>query len=181
MEICSFDPSGSLLAVAGRRGYVHIVDWKSGGASGQVIGSVKMNSGVKAVWWDRGGSTALGSTGGNTITERPRLVSLGEDAEVYIWDVGERRCVRRWKDDGALGSRVMCGDAAGRYLGIGCVIVSLDHIQVIEISADSSSSREQPHNSNDTASHPELRPDRSLDSCNLSVPGQTPPGCCPGI
>lgn len=104
MEICAFDPTGEVLAVAGRRGYVHLVDWRSG--SGQVIGSVKMNAGVKSVWWTRGSG-------------RSELMSLGEDAEVYVWDVGEKRCVRRWKDDGGYGSHIISGDRTGQYLGIG--------------------------------------------------------------
>ncbi|OBZ79573.1 putative U3 small nucleolar RNA-associated protein 18 [Grifola frondosa] len=100
MEVCAFDPSGSVLAVAGRRGHVHLVDWRAGG--GQVVGSVKMNAGVQSLWWSG-----------------DELMSLGEDAEVYVWDVGERRCVRRWKDDGGFGSRLLAGDGAGKYLAIG--------------------------------------------------------------
>ncbi|KAI0063229.1 WD40 repeat-like protein [Artomyces pyxidatus] len=106
MEISAFDSSGEVLAIAGRRGYVHLVDWKSG--TGQVVGSVKANTAVKALWWTRG----PGSNG-------RELMTLGEDAEVYLWDVGERRCVRRWKDDGGFGSRVLSGDRAGSYLAVG--------------------------------------------------------------
>jgi len=104
MDICAFSPTGDVLAVAGRRGYVHLVDWRSGAA--QVIGSVKMNSAVKSLWWTRG---PAGS----------ELMTLGEDAEVYTWDVGERRCVHRWKDDGGYGSVVMSGDNNGKYLSVG--------------------------------------------------------------
>ncbi|TFY78978.1 hypothetical protein EWM64_g5036 [Hericium alpestre] len=46
-------------------------------------------------------------------------MALGEDAEVYVWDVGERRCVRRWKDEGGFGSRVLSGDLGGNYLAVG--------------------------------------------------------------
>ncbi|KAI0761625.1 WD40-repeat-containing domain protein [Trametes elegans] len=102
MEICAFDPTGSVLAVAGRRGHVHLVDWRAGG--GQVVGSVKMNSAVKSVWW-------FGE----------ELLSLGEDSEVYVWDVGQRRCTRRWKDDGAYGSQLLTGDKSGKYLATGYV------------------------------------------------------------
>lgn len=111
MEHCAFDPSGSVLAVAGRRGYVHLIDWRSGSA--QVFGSVKMNAGVQSLWWNR-------SPGSDASSE---LMTLGSDAEVYVWNVGERRCVKRWREEGGYGTTVMSGDANGRYLSIGCVDV----------------------------------------------------------
>ncbi|HEV7736564.1 MAG TPA: hypothetical protein VGO47_04230, partial [Chlamydiales bacterium] len=49
MENCAFNSTGDILAVAGRRGYIHIVDWRRGG--GQVVAEVKTNSGVKDLWW----------------------------------------------------------------------------------------------------------------------------------
>ena len=100
MEVAAFNPSGDVLAVAGRRGYVHLVDWRAG--SGQVVASVKGNATAKSMWWS-----------GN------QLMTLGEDAEVYIWDVGERRCLRRWKDDGGFGASVMTGDRPSSYLAVG--------------------------------------------------------------
>ncbi|KAI0367456.1 hypothetical protein BV20DRAFT_950183 [Pilatotrama ljubarskyi] len=102
MEICAFDHTGSVLAVAGRRGHVHLVDWRAGG--GQVVGSVKMNTGAKSLWWSG-----------------EELMTLGEDSEVYVWDVGERRCIRRWKDDGGYGSQLLTGDRARKYLAVGSV------------------------------------------------------------
>ena len=109
MSTCAFSPTGDILAVAGRRGHIHLVDWNSG--AGQVVASLKMNAGVKSLWWSRGNS------GG----DRQELLTLGENSEVYVWDVGERRCVRRWRDDGEFGSAVMTGDPAGKYLAIGYV------------------------------------------------------------
>ncbi|KAL1952375.1 hypothetical protein VTO73DRAFT_1524 [Trametes versicolor] len=100
MEVCAFDSTGSVLAVAGRRGHVHLVDWRAGG--GQVVGSVKMNSGAKSLWWSG-----------------DELLTLGEDSEVYVWDVGQRRCIRRWKDDGGYGSQLLAGDRARKYLATG--------------------------------------------------------------
>ena len=82
MEHCAFDPSGSVLAVAGRRGYVHLIDWRSGAA--QVVGSVKMNSGVQSLWWNR-------HSGSDASSE---LMTLGADAE-------------RWR-------KVMCETMEGR-------------------------------------------------------------------
>ncbi|KAJ7056545.1 WD40-repeat-containing domain protein [Mycena amicta] len=103
MEITSFDSRGEILAVAGRGGNIHLVDWKSG--AGQVIGDLKCGASVRSLWW--------GNEDGN-------LVALTNDSEVYVWDVGQRRCVRRWKDDGGFrGSvRTMAGTSKG-WLGIG--------------------------------------------------------------
>ncbi|KAF8272408.1 WD40-repeat-containing domain protein, partial [Lactarius quietus] len=102
METCAFNPGGDVLAVAGRRGYVHLVDWRTGG--GQAVGSVKANTGVRALWW---------------LPNGRELMTLGEDAETYLWDIGTRRCVHRWRDDGGFGSRVLVGDRSGNYVAIG--------------------------------------------------------------
>lgn len=101
METCAFSHTGDTLAVGGRRGYIHIVDWRRGG--GQVVGSVKMNAAVKDLGW----------------TEEGNLMGLGEDAEVYLWSVGEKRCIRRWKDDGGFGSMNMSVARGNAYLAIG--------------------------------------------------------------
>jgi U3 small nucleolar RNA-associated protein 18 len=102
METCAFNTGGDILAVAGRRGYVHLVDWRTGG--GQAVGSVKANTSVRALWW---------------LPNGRELLTLGEDAEAYLWDIGTRRCVHRWKDDGGFGSRILVGDCSGNYVAIG--------------------------------------------------------------
>ena len=63
----TFSPTGDILAVTGRRGYIHVVDWKGGASEGQVIGNVKANSSVKSMRWNNQGE----------------LLSLSEDSEVY--------------------------------------------------------------------------------------------------
>ena len=80
-----------------------MVDWKTGAPGSQVIGSVKMNSNVKSIWWNNQGE----------------LLGLGEDSEVYVWDVAARRCIRRWKDDGGYGSKLITGDRSNRYFATG--------------------------------------------------------------
>jgi U3 small nucleolar RNA-associated protein 18 len=118
MEITAFSPyTGDILAVAGRGGYVHLVDWKSG--AGQVVGSLKCGGGgggVRALWWapESSSSNVLGSTGARGSGHN-HLAVLSGDAEVYLWDVGERRCVRRWKDEGGFrgAGKIMAGSAAG--------------------------------------------------------------------
>ncbi|KAK7056381.1 U3 snoRNP protein [Paramarasmius palmivorus] len=132
MDISSFSPTGEVLAVAGRGGYVHLVDWKasatSGGGAGQVIGSLKCSAGggpsgggVKGLWWVP--PTLLPSKEDGDA--RTHLAVLTGDSEVYIWDVAERRCVRKWKDEGGYrgATRVFAGSVApaprGGLLSIG--------------------------------------------------------------
>ncbi|KAJ7746592.1 WD40-repeat-containing domain protein [Mycena metata] len=106
MEITSFNPSGEILAIAGRGGNIHLLDWKSG--AGQVVADLKCGASVKALWW-----TGAGTDGGE-------LAALTNDSEVFLWDVGERRCVRRWKDEGGFrgAGRAMTGSAKG-WLAVG--------------------------------------------------------------
>ena len=133
----AFSPNtGSMLAVAGRGGNVHLVDWKSG--AGQVVGSLRCTTsggggggGVKGLWWvptssvaGADGDAVLGASVGFRDDEKYLAVLTGE-AEVYIWDVGQRRCVRRWKDEGGYrgAGRVMAGGGgANGRLAIGYVI-----------------------------------------------------------
>ena len=43
---------------------------------------------------------------------------------MHVWDVGEKKCLRRWVDDGGFRSSVIYGDGAGKYLAIGYVVLS---------------------------------------------------------
>ncbi|KXN91203.1 putative U3 small nucleolar RNA-associated protein 18 [Leucoagaricus sp. SymC.cos] len=124
IHMTSFSPSGDLLAVVASKGaQVHFVDWKSG--AGQVIGSIKCSLGggsVAGVWWYDGSSSSdvLGDVG--VGGPKTHLAVLTSDAEVYLWDVGERRCVRRWKDEGGFrgAGRALAGTQTGNaYMAVG--------------------------------------------------------------
>ncbi|GJN92625.1 hypothetical protein Rhopal_005660-T1 [Rhodotorula paludigena] len=107
LERFRFSPgAGDVLALAGRRGYVHLVDWGASGVSrgGQVLGEVKMNAPVVGLAWQRDGR---------------ELVTLGEDSDVYVWDVGTRKCVERWRDEGGFGARAIETSRDGKWTAVG--------------------------------------------------------------
>lgn len=96
-----------MLAVAGRRGAVSILDW-SGVGVGAVIADLRSGRGgsVAAMVWNRE-STELSVLGGR------------DGSEVEVWHVGERRVVRKWKDDRAFGGTTMELSSNGEYTAVG--------------------------------------------------------------
>jgi U3 small nucleolar RNA-associated protein 18 len=102
-----FSPDGSLLAVAGRRGAVSVLDWSNAGV-GSVVADLRSGRGgaVAALDWSRDG--------------RELSVLGGRDgAEVEVWNVAERKVVRKWRDDRAFGGMVMESSRGGDYTAIG--------------------------------------------------------------
>ncbi|RXK39981.1 hypothetical protein M231_02776 [Tremella mesenterica] len=89
----SFSPDGTLLAVAGRRGCVSILDWSAG--AGAVVAELKSGRGGAVgdmVWNGEGELSILGGRDGS---------------EVEVWDVGERRVIKKWSDDRMFGGGLM--------------------------------------------------------------------------
>ena len=105
LEKVAFSPDGSVLAVAGRRGVISLVSWAAGGA-GQLIGTLNSGrtGGVKDLLFMKGGS---------------ELWVLGEGSEVDVWDMSERRCIARWRDEGGFGGSMMVGSTDGEYCAVG--------------------------------------------------------------
>lgn len=106
LEKNAFSPTGDVLAVAGRRGHIYLVDWTAGNA--QVAASLKMNTGVQSLWWNR-----------SSDSDSRELYALGENSEVYVWDIRSRTCLRKWKDEGGYGATQIAGSDYGDHLAIG--------------------------------------------------------------
>ncbi|KAG8907775.1 hypothetical protein FRB99_002274 [Tulasnella sp. 403] len=122
MEVCKYSDDGKVLAVAGRGGYVHLLNSGPGGPSGQVIGSLRMNGTLKDLEWC--GAAGAAGTGGvvgevSGSSSRKELMTIGDNGQVYIWDVGMRRCVRTWKDDSAYGAQLLGRGGNGKYFALG--------------------------------------------------------------
>ena len=102
-----FSPDGTFLAVAGRRGAVSVLDWSNVGV-GAVVADLRSGRGgaVMSLDWSRDGKE-LSVLGGR------------DGAEVEVWNVGERKVVRRWRDDRAFGGMVMHSSRGGDYTAIG--------------------------------------------------------------
>ena len=100
-----------MLAVAGRRGAVSILDW-SGLGVGAVIAELKSGRGAAVVdmTWSRD-SKELSVLGGR------------DGAEVEVWNVGERKVSRKWRDDRAFGGTLMRTSSDGAYTAIGWVLI----------------------------------------------------------
>lgn len=111
----AFSPDGTLLAVAGRRGAVSVLDW-SGTGVGAVLAELRSGRGgtvVDLVW---------------SLDSRELSVLGGRDgAEVEVWDVGERKVVRKWQDDRAFGGTVMRRSPDGNFTAVGWVGITASH------------------------------------------------------
>ena len=102
----AFSPDGSLLAVAGTRGAVSILDW-SGSGVGAVVAELKSGRGgsVSDLVWS--GAAELSVLGGR------------DGAEVEVWDVGMRKVKGKWRDDRCFGASIMRLSDDGRYTAVG--------------------------------------------------------------
>jgi U3 small nucleolar RNA-associated protein 18 len=103
LEVKQFSPTGNVLAVAGKQGYIHLLDWTPSGGE-QVITTLKSNNPINALTWSASGT---------------HLYALGRNSEISVWDIAQRRCVNKWVDEGGYGSQHMSMDNYGSYLSVG--------------------------------------------------------------
>ncbi|WFD29688.1 U3 snoRNP protein [Malassezia sp. CBS 17886] len=91
------DPASRLVAVGGRRGQVHLLDWGAGAAGqigGQRIGELRMNAPLAGMAWASPGTGA-----------EQRLLTLSTEGRVHVWDMRSRSCPITAYDTGLFGAR----------------------------------------------------------------------------
>lgn len=93
-------PDGKLLAFRGKYGNIYLLSAKSK----EYIATLKMNGRVMDMTFSSNGS---------------RLLSFGDEGNVYIWDVKSTRCVHKFVDDGCLmGTSISVSDN-GQFVATG--------------------------------------------------------------
>lgn len=115
-----------LLAIGGRRGVVHLLDWgRSGAAGGTRIGGVRMNSPLAGFTWDAASvlgdrGTGIGVTGTGKDVE---LLTMSTEGSVHIWDIRntgmEVGCTSIWNDPGSFAAKGLEVSPNGKFWTVG--------------------------------------------------------------
>lgn len=100
LSFVRFQPGSAsrLVAVGGRRGQVHLLDWGSGAAGqmgGQRIGELRMNAPLAGMAW----ASAPGQD------SEHRLLTLSTEGRVHVWDMRSRSCPVTAYDTGLFGAK----------------------------------------------------------------------------
>jgi U3 small nucleolar RNA-associated protein 18 len=97
----------SILAIGGRRGAIHLLEWGSVGGSGggSLIGSLHMNAPLAGLTWDSSRSNSL--------------VSLSTFGTVHSWDVRNMKCEVQKSDAGLFNPKGVKGSPRGDSWAIG--------------------------------------------------------------
>ncbi|KAJ1032633.1 hypothetical protein NDA16_000656 [Ustilago loliicola] len=115
-----------LLAIGGRRGVVHLLDWgRSGAAGGTRIGGVRMNSALAGFTWDAASvlgdrGTGIGVTGTGKDVE---LLTMSTEGSVHLWDIRntgmEVGCTSIWSDPGSFAAKGLEVSPNGKFWTVG--------------------------------------------------------------
>lgn len=118
LSMARFQPigaeSGRLLAIGGRRGAVHLLDWGSGqggagaGAGAALVGSLRVNAPLVGLQWDQTASAA-----------GRRLLSLSKQGSVHVWDTRAMRCAVERRDPGLFGAQGLAQSPSGAHWAVG--------------------------------------------------------------
>ncbi|PWZ03134.1 WD40 repeat-like protein [Testicularia cyperi] len=115
-----------LLAIGGRRGIVHLLDWgRSGAAGGTRIGGVRMNAALAGFTWDAASvlgdrGTGIGITGTGKDVE---LLTMSTEGSIHLWDIRntgvEVGCSSIWNDAGSFGAKGLSVSPNGKFWTVG--------------------------------------------------------------
>jgi U3 small nucleolar RNA-associated protein 18 len=118
LSMARFQPlgaeSGRLLAIGGRRGAIHLLDWGSGqggagaGAGAALVGSLRLNAPLVGLEWDQTASAA-----------GRRLLSLSKEGSVHVWDTRAMRCAVERRDAGLFGAHGLAQSPSGAHWAVG--------------------------------------------------------------
>jgi U3 small nucleolar RNA-associated protein 18 len=100
LENFSISPCGKYIVFVGNHGYLTLVSYQTK----QQVANLKMNGSANAAAWSSDGKY---------------LFSVGEDATVYQWDVGARKVVHCFADEGGYKSKKIAVSNDNNYFAIG--------------------------------------------------------------
>lgn len=116
---------GRFIAFHGRDGEIVLLSAKSK----QYVGSLQMNGSVRAIDFAADGRTMYSTGGMHGCCKRDpwplahgilmRTHRPSGDGEIYEWDLGMRRCVSRFTDEGALNNTAIAISPTGTRLASG--------------------------------------------------------------
>lgn len=98
LSLVRFEPGAAsrLVAIGGRRGQIHLVDWGAGGVTahggGQRVGELRMNAPLAGMAWAPSGAGS-------------RLLTLSTEGRVHVWDLRQRACPVTAYDPGLFGAK----------------------------------------------------------------------------
>ncbi|XP_078034166.1 U3 small nucleolar RNA-associated protein 18 homolog wicked [Augochlora pura] len=100
MQDYEVSPDGKLIAFGGRTGEIYLLS----ASSKELISTLKMNARCRAICFTPDSKT---------------LVTHGDSAEMYIWDVNSRSCIHRAIDDGCISCASIAMSPSGQFLATG--------------------------------------------------------------
>ncbi|XP_014477115.1 PREDICTED: U3 small nucleolar RNA-associated protein 18 homolog [Dinoponera quadriceps] len=100
MELFEVSPNGDFIALCGRRGEIFLLHSQTK----ELIWRFNMNSKCRALVF---------------TPDNKNLITYGDGGEMYIWDLGGRRCIHRAIDDGCLSGTALAISSNGQYLAAG--------------------------------------------------------------
>ncbi|XP_013402329.1 U3 small nucleolar RNA-associated protein 18 homolog isoform X2 [Lingula anatina] len=100
MSRFEMSPDGKFIVFLGKYGHMHLISAKSK----EWLSSLKMNGTVDSVTFSPDGR---------------RMYSIGDEGDVYVWDMTTRDCIHRFKDEGCVQGTAITMSKNGQYLACG--------------------------------------------------------------